>query len=556
MSLEQYSMPSGRGLKEISWKVLIFGLIPLVVYFLVFCALSYPLITKFSTHFLIDDGDGFLNVWNIWWINKAVTELHQNPWTTTYLQFPHGTSLLGHTMIPFKGFMAIPLLRIFPFIQTFNICVIFAFVVGGLTAFWLAYTLSRSYAGSLVAGFIFTFCSYHFAHAAGHLNLASIEWIPLFVLAWYILMTRPSLRIGIGAALALFLVTLCDYYYFLYCVITAAVIYVWKALREKKPFLAFKRGYLLPLLGFGATALLTSGPLVASLFLLNRHDPMVGAHPTSWFSLDLPSLFIPGGHWRFASWTKFYWSKLPGNINESSVHMGLALIFILVFVWVKRRSVRMESLRLWYALIALFILLSMGPVLQLWGKPVPWVKLPYALLEAVFPPLKLSGVPVRMVIISMLAAGIVLAAGFKDLFGATVARRGLAAGLVVLLVFEYIPKPMWATRVTVPAYVQALKELPGTEGIIDQVASPPYALYYQTIHEKPMAFGYIARIPGSVERRNARIAQLIKDREWGVLSRGYHFRYIVASGPPLKSSPKGGIKTVFDDGQIRIYEIK
>lgn len=115
---------------------------------------------------------------------------------------------------------------------------------------------------------------------------------------------------------------------------------------------------------------------------------------------------------------------------------------------------------------------------------------------------------------------------------------------------------MWSTRANVPAYVEALKKLPGTEGVIDQVANPPYALYYQTIHEKPMALGYIARVPGSVERRNGRIAQLITDREWGVLSRSYHFRYLVAAGPPLKSSPKGGVKIVFDDGTIRIYEIK
>src|SRR4030042_2933009 len=192
--------------QHLTRQALLFLLIPLAAYFLIFCGLSYPLITRFSTHFFIDDGDGFTNVWNVWWINKAVTELHQNPWNTTYLHFPHGTSLLGHTMNPFNGFLAIPLLRVFSFVRAFNICIIFAFVMGGLTAFWLAYYLSRSYSGALVAGFIFTFCSYHFAHAAGHMQLASLEWIPLFILAWYVLMTRPSIRVGIGAALALFLV--------------------------------------------------------------------------------------------------------------------------------------------------------------------------------------------------------------------------------------------------------------------------------------------------------------------------------------------------------------
>ncbi len=542
----------GRGAAE---KAVRFGLLPAIVYFAAFCLLTYPLIAKFSTHFFTDEGDGLTNVWNVWWINQAVTVLHQNPWETGLLHYPGGTSLLGHTLNPFNGFLAVPLLKVFSLVQAFNICVVFSFVMGGLTAFGLAWRLSRSYRGSLFAGFIFSFCNYHFTHAQGHMQLVSLEWIPLFVLAWYILMTRPCLRAGIGSGLALFLVLLCDYYYFLYCVMIAAAIYVWKALREKNPLFIFRREFPAPILGFLATAVLTSGPLIRALLLLNRRDPLFGAHPTSWFSLDLPSILIPGGHWRFASWTKFYWSRLPGNIHESSVYLGLALLVFLAWIWIRRKSVHLESLRLWYALIGLFTVLAMGPNLQWWGKAFPGIKLPYALLEILFPPLKLGGVPVRMMIVPVLAASVILAAGFEDLFSGSTVRKTAAVALAGLLVFEFIPSPMPATPVRTAPYARALKALPGPGGVIDLAVSPSWAMYNQTIHGKPLALGYIARIPASIEKQNAQILKNLRAGNWPGLKKGFGFRYIAVSGP-LPGPDRGALDVVFSDGATRIYEIR
>src|SRR4030042_6248184 len=106
---------------------------PILLYLIMFCILTYPLIFKFPTHFFADTGDGLQNVWNIWWVNKAVTQLHQSPWYTTYLHYPHGTSLLGHTLNPFTGFLGIFLLKFLSLIETHNVIVLFSFVIGGVT---------------------------------------------------------------------------------------------------------------------------------------------------------------------------------------------------------------------------------------------------------------------------------------------------------------------------------------------------------------------------------------------------------------------------------------
>ncbi|MCI0528739.1 MAG: hypothetical protein L0Y56_14975, partial [Nitrospira sp.] len=169
------------------------GVLPILFYFIFFCSLTYPLILSFSTHLFADQGDGLQNVWNLWWVNKAVTQLHQSPWHTSYLHYPHGASLLGHTLNPLNGFLGIGLLKFLTLFEVYNVLVVFAFVVSGWTAFLLAYHFTHSYGSSLIAGYIFTFSNYHFAHAQGHLNLESLEWLPLFVLCWYKLMTKPGL---------------------------------------------------------------------------------------------------------------------------------------------------------------------------------------------------------------------------------------------------------------------------------------------------------------------------------------------------------------------------
>jgi hypothetical protein len=153
-----------------------------LIYFVIFIIYTYPAILHFSSHFYADTGDGMQNVWNIWWVNKAITQLHQLPWYTRYLHYPFGVSLIGHTLNSFNGFIAIPLLNFLSLTQAYNAIVICSFVVGGFTMFLLARYQTKSYWASIIAGFIFTFSNYHFAHAGCHLQLVALEWIPLYLL--------------------------------------------------------------------------------------------------------------------------------------------------------------------------------------------------------------------------------------------------------------------------------------------------------------------------------------------------------------------------------------
>jgi len=529
------------------------GLFPVIFYFIFFCILTYPLILQFSTHFFADQGDGLQNVWNIWWVNKALTELHQPLWQTRYLHYPYGISLLGHTLNPFNGFMGILLLKFLTLIETHNFIVAFSFVIGGLTTFLLAYYFTKSYWSSIIAGFIFTFSNYHFAHAQGHLQLVSLEWIPLFVLLWHMLITNPKIITGIASAIVLFAVILCDYYYFLYSVLIACLIVGWHGIQKKNIFFFLRDKYLVPLTAFFVGFLVTAAPLVVSFLLSYTKEPLLGTHAPNEYSLDLLALFIPGGHWRFAHLTHSYWSNLPGNIHESSVHIGLAVIYVLIFMWVKRRTLHAQGLKLWYFILIFFTVMGLGPVLHIWGWETPFIRLPYALFEVVFPILRLSGVPVRMMVMTMLSAGVISAMGFKVLFRESMGKRFLAVLLIIMLFIEYLPRPIPASQINAPPYVNFLKELPDNEGILDMVAEPTLALYYQTIHEKPIAFGYVSRIPTSVNKKDEELQQVIRDKQYILLYRNYKIRYLVTDANTNILTEYPSIRTLYQDTKVKLY---
>ena len=335
------------------------ALLAACVYFGFFTLLTWPWITRFNTSFYADSGDGLQNVWNIWWINKAVTHLHQSPWHTTFLHYPAGTTLIAQTLNPFNGFVAIPLLRVLSLVQTYNTIVIFSFVFGGVTSFWLCKFATKKFVPSVIGGFIFTFSSYHLAHARGHLQLVSLEWIPLFVLLWWMLLVRPRLRLAAGAAVVLLLVLLCDYYYFLYCLAAAALVLVYLAYRRDIPAWRSRATYG-PFLFFGLLAVILCVPLPLALLRSNGRDKFLGGHNARIFSTDLLSPIIDGGLWRFGSYTRGYWHHVVANTSESTVYLGISVLTLVVIALVKRTSLHRDT-TFWLVFSLIFFVFSLGP---------------------------------------------------------------------------------------------------------------------------------------------------------------------------------------------------
>ncbi len=527
--------------------------IPLLVYLVCFYLLTFPQLHQFSTHYFTDEGDGLGNIWNLWWTNKAITELHQFPWHTTFLYYPYGTSLLTHTLNPFNGLMAIVLFRLMTQVQAHNFIVVFTFVVSGLTAFWLAREFTKSLAACLIAGFIFTFSEYHFSQAQGHLNLLSMEWVPLFVLCWYRLMTRPRVITAVCSVGVLFLVLLCDYYYFLYCVLVGVLIFIWQWIRTRDWFFFLRSNYPRALGTFVLLTLITSGPLVFSLLRLLMHDAPSGAHDPASFSLDVLGLLIPGRQWRFAGLTSFYWIGLNDQV-EKSVHIGFAVLLVLVYVWIRRKVVH-EAVRLWFLIFVISAVIALGPVFHIANREILLPFTPYSVLVKLIPGMALGGMPVRMVMVSILAASVLAAIGFADLLGRA-RRSGAYVAIVTIvlavLIFEYLPGPLPARANPLPYFVSELKKLP--DGAVYDVRSSKFhALYYQTVHQRPMAFGYISRVSASVEAKTRELQGVFAAGDYERLYREYGFRYLILPRDMNLVAALG--QPLYQDNDAQIYDL-
>lgn len=549
-------------LTEISIQLARMGILPMAIYLAIFIIFTFPQVLFFSTHFFAARGDGLHRIWDIWWVNKAVSELHQSPWYTTYLHYPYGTSLLGHTLTPLKGFMGIILLRFLDTTQTYNFLVIFSFVFGGFTAFLLSYYFTKAYWPSIIAGGIFTYSNFHFAHLPGHLGLISLEWIPLFLLLWQMLFQSPRLITAIAAALSLFAVFLSNYYYFLYSILAGGLIFLWQALRKRNPFFYLSRGYLLAVSAFLFVTLVTVGPILIPLLLLNAQDPFivsnaagefVGHDPLS-FSLDPLSLVIPGARWRFSELTKSYWTQLPGFPSEHSVYLGIPSLFFMVYIARKWKEIKLPGLEIWYLIFIFFTIMALGPRLQIAGTTLPIV-LPYSLLERVLPPVgELSGVPVRMVVMSTLSAAVISALGFRALFAGSRVMRFLAGVMIALLIIEYLPKPIPTTLIPIPKHISLLRDLPAG-GFLDTVDTASLDLYYQTIHEKPIAFGKLARTPKSVRKQDLALRQVIASQDYQQLFCEYGFRYL-ATGANVDLAPSHPwISVLYASSEVILYDL-
>ena len=536
------------------------GVLPPLFYLLWFVVLTWPAMAHFSTHLITDRGDGMTNVWNLWWMHRAIVELGTWPLYTTYLHYPHGTTLLGHTLNPFNGLVTLPLLELVSLTVAHNLVIVSSFVAGGLTAYALCRHVSGSRTGSLWGGFVFTFSSFHFAHAEGHMQMVSLEWIPLFLLCWLRWLERPGAGRAAAAAGALVLVLLCDLYFTLFSLLAAGILAAWYVLgRGSAP-----RAALAPMLPsvpvFAVLAGIPVGGFAVALLLANRRDPFLGVHDAAASSMDLLAPFVYGGHWRFAVWTAPYWQHLAGNIHESSLHLGWSVLAALGYLAWNRRRIERPGIAPWLTIAVLFAALALGPTLRIWGRPLVALPMPYDLLAAMLPPLRLAGAVARFFVMTYLAAGVLLALAYPLLRRRVLARPLCRWLAVAALLFEYWPAPLPLTRIPVPAYVEALAAAPGEGGVVDLVDTPPLALYFQTVHHKPMALGYIARYPLSTVTRGhpilvaarAAVDPAEPSPEAATTLARLGFRHLVV---PRTGAPVSFLRVRYADDDVIVYDL-
>lgn len=484
--------------------------------------------------------------WNLWWFRYSL-EQGMNPFIAELIYYPATPNLIAHTFHPFGGIISIPIAYCASNIVTFNIVVLFGFVASGYGAYLLCREFGILPASSLVGGYIFTFSNYHFAHAEGHLNLVLMQWIPFYFLFLYRLMRRNSARDAALTAVSLFLVLLCDHYYFLFCVLMSIPVFVWAYWCNRSGPLF--RENARPLFIFILIIAITSVPFVLAFAWVARFNEVISGNPAYEYGMDILALVIPGGHWRFARLTQFYWENLSGNIQESSVHVGSASIILAIFGYyaLSKRNDSLRSLLLWLGLVS--YLLSLGNNPQVWGARFH-LPMPYDLLEVLLPVVKSGGVPVRFIVIAILAISVLAACGAEYISLSGGKDRLFLAIIFLLGIVELLPRPLPSSSIIFPDYIKALAQIAGSEpgAVLDFADNPNEAVVYQTLHKQPIQTGYLARDQKSVVETSNQIQTLYHEHQFTVLRQHYGFRYILSPATIPQCS-------ILFDGPVKLYEI-
>lgn len=455
---------------------------------------THPLVWHLATHYVGETGgDARIYVWNEWWVRSALLRLHTDPLQSDYIFYPVGIGLSLHTLALLHGLIFIPLSALVGDVAASNLIVLATFPASALGAYALARNLGGSRTGAFLAGLAFGFCPYRLARLAGHYDLLSTQWIPLYALA-FVKAMKPGKRAWGAAIAAGLLGAACGYTSLTYLTFLAMLSLVhgaWSLSTSREERLA-RVGRAAAVAGIVVVLL---APLLVEVhgdLEAWRYLPYPGSDR---YVADAAAYGLPTskqtvlGH-RFGH-------AFDPNVTETTVFLGY-LVPALGLAAVGSRALR-RSHGVWMLAGALWFVLSLGDSLHFAGRDLG-ISLAFPLLKRL-PLLHDLRAPSRFSILVMLCLALLAAAAWTRWLAGlrhSGAEAALTLGAACVISAEYlaVPVPLFEAKAA-PIYSRigeeagdfTVVEVPG----IDQV--PNQIMYNQTIHRKRIFIGTAARVP-------------------------------------------------------------
>lgn len=438
--------------------------------------------------------DGWQNVWNLWWAQRALAA-GTNPFFTNLLYYPDGVSLYLQTINISNGVLFWPVATLFGPVAAYNAAVFVALALAGLGGYALALHVTGDRLAAFAGGAVFAFSPFHMTKIwDGQLELISLQWI-----AWYALFLLRAVeqrrwRDSLLAAVFLALVGYTSWYYFLFTAVYS-VLFVLLWLTAAQNWTA-RRGMLVHAMGVAAGGALLLGPILLPALQtvgLNTTPQDISANMDSIMLrsanlLDfwLPSAIHPLWGQAVVDLAGKQWHPDVAGWNMGLGYTALALALLGgVMAW--RLAWR------WWALLLLMLLCALGPLLQVGARQTS-IALPYMWLLRL-PGASIAWRPSHFVVIATLMLAPLVALGMRALRQRTQRPWLVAAAALLLIGLEYMP-PRWPVNMPdVDPYYATLP--PGSGALLE--LPPPFEsgqrLEEQMVHGRPILAGYVARQP-------------------------------------------------------------
>lgn len=515
--MKKLSMPTRRFtfLKHLAF--------PLLFYFALAIFLTWPLALYFSRAVPGNAFDVWQNMWNMWWLKRALTH-GENPYFTPMLYYPQGASLYLHTLNPINFLITLPFQFTLNLTAAYNAAILISLTLCGGSMYLLAFECTGHRAAALVSGIAFASSGYLLTQVAGgHSHMVAAWPLPLAILSLRRAVQKPSKWSMLLAGLAMWLNLLSDWQYFLFILIWAAWYGIWVLAAPQQVGIAqlvppnARRSHVrwtafVALLGTVGIALIAAAPWTIFTALEALKVPTAATEGGPLFrieqSVDLADLFIPsqlhplwGG---VAEWLQSYKSHI--HIQSKTVYLSIIALILASF------GLRTErEARFWVASVIAFVILAMGPQLQIagWHTGIP---LPAAILFEL-PFIGIFRYPMRFIVIALIALAVLVAFGVKQIIAKLAVSGGhwsvlgrkvdvyirtrlLLIGIVILLVLDNLTIPFPIVGIYIPSFYQEIAKETGSFAVMEAPivsAYHPFYLLFQTIHQKPIIGGYISR---------------------------------------------------------------
>jgi hypothetical protein len=482
--------------------------VALATYAVLTIIFTYPVAFSANTFPSDGTGDSYWFLWDFWAFKNAIFT-HTNPLYTSYIYYPIGVNLAFSTTSFFNAALSIPLQLIWGLPQAYTFVWLMSFALSGYGAFALMRYLGGSTNVAFISGIIFMFCPYHLAHGLGHMNLMATAWIPLYAL-FFLKTLRENKRSNPAiAGLFLSVTAFCDFYYVIYLVALSVLLvayYFWTE-RQQDSFAGILRRTGLAIVIFVGLTL----PLLFPMFQELLHGGYAYYPGFSQFSADLVAFAVPPRlHPLLGPVVAPIYQHLTQNVVESTVFIGYVGLALSALAIIKQRT---PEVRFWALALGIFLVLSLGPLLQVNGvvvrvpSAIPYignaaVPLPYYVLMHL-PVFSIARVTSRWDVMVMLCVSVLSGYGLQYLI-----RRLHSPGRIVrkenvlcvvfagLILFEFLSVPYPVATTAVPAFYQKMGTDPQDYAVFEVAPqSISQIMYYQTIDHKELVNGHVSRLP-------------------------------------------------------------
>ena len=480
-------------------------LLVLVSFIAVSLAFCYPLPFRLATEVAGRYVDTRVFQWNNWWLKYALFN-GLDPDYSHYIYYPSGASLVSHNMNWVSATLAIPLDLLFGPIVAYNLTFLLTFWLSGYGMYALARHVTGHRGAAFVAGLAFAFSPYHVSgNFDGQMNLANVQWIPLCALFMLRVVSDRRWQDAVWAGVFGALASLDCWFFAIFLGLWSALFVAYLLIAAWKRLSWWTAG-LLCLAGGVALGLIAPflWPVLAEM------DSGEVGEVLDYFAVDkssdLLAFFTPSSdhpltgnrdapvYARFAHWR-------PAYLGISA--LALALYAVVV---TRRRAM------LWALSLVFFVLLALGPVLEVGGVSYPGIPMLLAWLIRWVPAFKIIRQASRFNVMVSFSLAVLVGLACADLYArlckARPGRAGVRAGggalvaIGAVVLFEYLALPCPLSTARVSPFYHALAQQEGDLALlelpIDDFHSREY-LYPQTIHHKKLVNGYVARTPDSAQ---------------------------------------------------------